>query len=197
MPEQKVKFNIKKVHVVPMITQGETPTYAQPIPIPGAVNFSLSPQGNVTPFFADGITYYQSYANNGYAGDLEVALFPESVLEKIWGMEIGETSKVITENANVESVPFALLFEEDGDTSETKFALYNCTATRPNRKFATNTESKQVQTQTISITAAPLENGKVLAMTGNQTPAIIKSEWYTNVYMENEEGEMIQDGNEN
>lgn len=191
MPEQKVKFNIKNVHIAPMTTRGETPTWGTPIKIPGAVNFALSPQGNVTPFYADGMTYYQSVANNGYTGDLEVAIFPESVLEAIYKMEIGTTSKVITENASVEQIPFALLFEEDGDTSGTKFVLYNCTATRPNRKFTTNTDSKQVQTQTITVTASPLENGKVMAMTGGETPANIKESWYTEVYIDTEKGETL------
>lgn len=182
----KVKYNIKNVHVAPMITQGSEPEWGTLIKIPGAVSFALSPQGNVTPFYADGITYYQSVANNGYTGDLEVALFPQSVLEAIFKMNVGETSKVIIENAHAEPVPFALLFEEDGDTSGTKFVLYNCTATRPSRKYSTNTDSKNVQTQTITVTASPLENGNVMAMTAADTPSDVKAGWYTNVYVETE-----------
>ena len=149
MPD-KVKFNIKNVHYAPMTTQGEIPGWGTPVKIPGAVAFSMEPEGDVTPFYADGITYYQSVANNGYSGDLEMALFPAEFLKSIYGIKEGDTSKVLTENARVEPVPFALLFEEDGDASGTKFVLYNCTATRPSRSFATTTESKEVQTQSIT-----------------------------------------------
>ena len=84
----------------------------------------------------------------------------------------------------MEPVPFALLFEEDGDQTGTKFVLYNCTATRPQRSFATNTESKEVQTQTITVTAAPLEDYKVMAMTQDTTPENTLSGWYESVYVE-------------
>ena len=180
----QVKFNIKNVHIAPMTTTGDTQAWGAPIKVPGAVSFALEPQGDVKPFYADGVAYYQSVANNGYAGDLEIALLPASVLKEIWKIEEGETSKVLIEKANVEPVPFALLFEEDGDKSGTKFVLYNCMATRPNRSFATNTENKEVQTQKISVTAAPLENGNVMAMTQEETPKETLDGWYKSVYVE-------------
>lgn len=180
----KVKFNIRNVHIAPMTTQGETPAWGEPIKVPGAVNFAMEPQGDVTPFYADGIVYYQSSANNGYSGDLEMAMFPVEILKAIYKIAEGTTSKVLTENSRMEPVPFALLFEEEGDASGTRFVLYNCTATRPNRSFATSTTSKEPQTQTITVTAAPLENGNVMAMTGDETPDDIKSGWYDAVYVE-------------
>lgn len=180
----KVKFNIKNVHVVPMTTTGSTPEWGTPIKIPGAVSFALDPQGDVTSFYADGIVYYQSTANNGYTGDLEVALFPAEMMKAIFHVVEGATSKVLTENANVEPTPFALLFEEDGDKSGTKFALYNCVGTRPTRSYATNTDTKTPQTQKMTITASPLENGNVLAMTQEDTPDDIKNNWYKSVYVE-------------
>lgn len=184
MAKDKVKFNIKNVHFAPMTVQGEMAEWGTPIKIPGAVSFALEPQGDVSPFYADGIVYYQSSANNGYSGDLEMALFPIEVLKAIYGVTEGATSKVITENANVESKPFALLFEEDGDSTGTKYVLYNCTATRPSRSYATTTNTKEPQTQKVTVTAAPMENGNVMAMTGDDTPENIKKAWYDAVYTE-------------
>lgn len=180
----KVKFNIKNVHYAPMTTTEDTPTWSAPIKIPGAVSFSLSPEGDVTPFYADGIAYYRSTANNGYSGDLEMALFPTSFLKDVYGITEGETSKVLTENALKEPKPFALLFEEDGDTTGTKFVLYNCVATRPSRSLATTTDKKEPQTQKVSITASPLENGNVMAMTQDTTPKETVKDWYTKVFEE-------------
>lgn len=182
--KDKVKFNIKNVHFAPMTSQGENPAWGTPIKVPGAVSFALEPQGDVTPFYADGIVYYQSVANNGYTGDLEMALFPVEILKEIYHVEEGTTSKVLTENAYTEATPFALLFEEDGDMTGTKYVLYNCTATRPSKSYATTTETKEPTTQSISVTAAPLENGNILAMTGDETPDEVKSAWYGSVYVE-------------
>lgn len=182
--KDKVKFNIKNVYIAPMKADGETTEWDAPIKVPGAVSLVLDPQGDVKPFYADGITYYQSTANNGYSGDLEVALFPREVLTAIWKMVEGKTSKVLVENAKDEPLSFALLFEEDGDKSGTKYVLYNCTGTRPKRTFSTNTEGKEVQTQTSTISSAPLENGSVMAMTQEDTPKTVLDEWYKKVYVE-------------
>ena len=180
----KVKFNIKNVHVAPMEEDGVNPKWGEIIKIPGAVTFALDPQGELTPFYADGVVYYQSQANNGYTGDLEVASFPAAFLKAIYQILEGESSKVLTENSNKEIKPFAMMFEEDGDVSGTKFVLYNCMATRPKRSFNTNTNTKTPQTQTISVTASPLENGSVMAMTQEDTPKDVVDNWYKNVFVE-------------
>lgn len=178
----KVKFNIKNVHYA--VYNAEDATWATPVAIPGAVNFSLEPQGDTSPFHADGIVYYQSTANNGYSGDLEVARFPDSFMTDVFGMVPGTTSKVLTENARTEPKAFALLFEEDGDVTGTKFVLYNCTATRPTRELATIEDTKEPQTQTSTITAIPMASGMVMAMAGDETPKAVLDDWYKTVYVE-------------
>lgn len=85
----KVKYNLKNVHAA-KLTRGEDGafTYAKPKAIPGAVSISLDAEGDSSPFYADGIVYFRSTANNGYSGDLEIALIPEwfrtEILRKNW-----------------------------------------------------------------------------------------------------------------
>ena len=78
--ENKVKYNIKNVYVAKQTeetTTGTTTyTYDTPKNIPGAVSISLDAQGDISTFYADGIAYYVTSANNGYEGDLEIALVP-------------------------------------------------------------------------------------------------------------------------
>ena len=81
--ENKVQFNIKNVHYAVMTADGETPTWENPIPVPGAVNLSLEASGEITPFYADGVVYYKSSSNNGYEGDLEMARFIDKMLQGI------------------------------------------------------------------------------------------------------------------
>ena len=101
MDKNKVQFNLKNVHYsVLSFTEGK-PTWAVPVAVPGAVTLTLDPQGSVEPFYADGIVYYQAIANNGYSGDLEMARYPDKMLTDVWGFELDDTNKVLTENANV------------------------------------------------------------------------------------------------
>ena len=77
----KVKFNLKNVHAAKLTekdAEGMTTfTYGTPKAIPGAVSISLDAEGESSPFYADGIVYFRSVTNNGYSGDLEIALIPE------------------------------------------------------------------------------------------------------------------------
>ena len=77
----KVKYNLKNVHAAKLtetVTNGVTSfSYGTPKAIPGAVSISLDAEGESSPFYADGIVYFRSVTNNGYSGDLEMALVPE------------------------------------------------------------------------------------------------------------------------
>lgn len=187
MPD-KVKFGIKNVHIFPIenLVDG-VPTYGDVIAVPGAVSFSLDAQGDIEPFYADNIVYYQASANNGYEGDLEIALIPDEVWTKIYGY-VADANGVITESASIEGKAFAMTFEEDGDVTGTKFVLYNCTATRPSRELNTIEDSKTPTTQTMTVAAAPLANGDVLAMTSDTTPSGVKEAWHQSVYISGHAG---------
>ena len=179
----KVKFNLLNVHYAPLtIGDNGTPSWGTPIPIPGAVTLTMSAAGNVTPFYADGRKYYVSASNNGYSGDLEIALIPDSFLKDVFKMKEDTSKKILSEYSNVESVPFALLFQFDGDSKGIRHFLYNCTATRPQINGSTNTESKTPQTETITLDAAPMENGLVRSRTTAETSDTDYNEWFSAVW---------------
>lgn len=186
--ENKVQFNLKNVHyaVLTETTTGGATTYSwgTPVAVPGAVNLNLEQQGEITKFYADGIVYYQSPVNNGYEGDLEMARMVDKMLQDVWGMTLGTTSKVLTENANTEAKAFALLFQIDGDADEDCYVLYNCTGTRPAIAAKTKEDTKEPQTQSSTISAAPLGNGNVMARTTSETPEVTKNGWFSQVFVE-------------
>ncbi len=179
--KNKVQFNLKNTHYAPYSIVDGVVKFETPVAIPGSVNLTLDQQGSVTPFYADGIVYYQAVANNGYAGDLEVARYPDQMLVDIWGFELN-TDKVLVENSNVEPKPFALLYQIDGDVNEDFYCLYNCTGTRPGIGSSTNTDTKTPQTRTSTISAVPLADGRVMARTTEETADNIKAEWFKSVY---------------
>lgn len=180
--ENKVQFNLKNVHYAVMTTTGASPAWSTPVAVPGAVSLSLDPQGEVSPFYADGIVYYQSAGNNGYSGDLTMARFPDQMMQDVWKFELNSTDKVLIENVNVEQASFALLFQIDGDADNQYYCLYNCTGTRPPIASQTNEDTKEPQTQASTISAVALENGNVMARTTAETTEEVKAQWFKKVY---------------
>ena len=183
----KIKYNLKNVHAAVMTattTDGTTTyTYATPKAIPGAVSISLDAEGESSPFYADGIVYFRTFANNGYSGDLEIALIPEWFRTEIL-KEVLDAKGVLVERAdNTDSVKFALLFEFDGDVNSIRHVLYNCTASRPSIESETKEDTIEPGTETLSLTADPREDGLVKSRTGDTTDATTYANWYKAVYL--------------
>lgn len=184
--ENKVKYNIKNVHVAKqtetVAADGITYEYAAPKNIPGAVSISLDAEGEISTFYADGIAYFVTSANNGYSGDLEMALIPSWFRVEILNETLDDNS-VLVENANNNTNPFALLFEFDGDAKAIRRCLYNCTCTRPSIESETKEETVEPGTETLSITNSPRADGLVKAQTGPDTAASTYADWYKSVYV--------------
>ena len=183
----KVKYNLKNVHaakLTEMADDGGTSVfaYATPQPIPGAVSISLDAEGETSPFYADGIVYFRSVTNNGYSGDLEIALIPEWFRTEIL-QEKKDDKGVLIEKSNVaESVKFALMFEFDGDVNAIRHVLYNCSASRPSIESETKEDTIEPGTETLSLTADPRSDGLVKARTGDTTDQTTYDNWYKTVY---------------
>jgi phi13 family phage major tail protein len=183
----KVKYNLKNVHAAKLtetVTEGVTSySYATPQAIPGAVSITLDAEGDSSPFYADGIVYFRSYANNGYSGDLEIALIPEWFRTEIL-KEVLDTNGILVEKAdNAESVKFALLFEFDGDERAIRHVMYNCSASRPSIESSTKEETIEPGTETLSLTADPREDGLVKSRIGDTTAKATYDGWYQSVYV--------------
>ena len=181
--KNKVKFNIRNVHYA-KLTVSETGevTFAKPVPMPGAVSLSLDPNGEPSVFYADGYAYYTISNNQGYEGDLELALVPESFRTDIL-KETMDSNSVLIEDATVETEKFALLFEFDGDVKKIRHVLYNCIASRPTIESSTKEDEIEVKTETLSITASPLSGGYVKSRTSDTTTEEAYEGWYQAVYL--------------
>ncbi len=178
----KIKYNLKNTHYA-KITVGVDGalTFGTPVAIPGSVSIALDAQGDITPFYADGIVYYKSAANNGYEGDLEIALVPEAFRTDILG-ETLDSKKVLIENSENHGSAFALLFEFAGDEKAIRHVLYNCVATRPSLESQTKEDTITPVTETLTISATPLSDGRVKAKTGDETESTTYTGWYDAVY---------------
>ncbi len=188
MSDNKVKYGLKNVHyAVATIAADGSATYGEVKPWPGGVSLSLDAQGGTTKFRADNINYWIGQSNNGYEGDLESALIPDSYRLDVLGETI-DANGVRVENVEAQTVAFALLFQFEGDAKATRHVLYNCTATRPSVSGSTTDEEIEPQTETITITAgsayfANYDGGKNLSKGSAAVGDAAYAGWFGSVYV--------------
>lgn len=184
MPEatkNKVKYGLSKCYyAVATIAADGTATFGAPKALPGAVSLSLDAQGEITPFRADNMDYWISSSNNGYEGDLEIAIIPEEFKADVLNEYEDTTQKVFYETTDADPTHFALLFQFEGDIHATRHVLYNCVATRPQVSGETTpTGGVEPQTETISVTASSIYNA---GLQKSLVKASSKSDTTTGVY---------------
>mgnify|MGYP003519931177 CR=1 FL=1 len=106
--KNKVKFGLKNCHyALVTIDEDGKVTFGTPVSMPGSVSLSLDAEGDNDPFYADDSVYYMVSNNNGYSGDFELALIPESFLVDVLH-ETEDANGVLVENKDVEPEHFAL-----------------------------------------------------------------------------------------
>ena len=180
MANNKVKFGLSNCVMAVINSDG---TYGSPISVPGAVNLSLEPQGDTNDFYADNYIYFSATANQGYEGDLEIALIPDTIRTTIMGETVDSNGAYI-ETSNDKFKNFAFGFQIDGDAKNRKYWYYNCSLTRPNTNGATIEESKEPQTETLTIKAMPRPSDKLVRifMELNETNTAAYNAFFTTVY---------------
>lgn len=179
----KVKYGLKNVHyaVVTFASDG-TPTFGSVVAIPGAVDMSLSKNGDTYEFYADGGVYFEIADNVNYDGDLELALIPDGFRTAVLNESL-DSKNVMFEGADAEKVHFALLFEFTGDANAIRHVLYNCTAQESEISGTTKGDNIEVKTEKLHIVAKPLPGGgNIKAKTGATTDATTYNDWYNAVY---------------
>ena len=188
MPEtsNKVKFGLSNVHIAKITEADGEITYGTPFAMPGAVSLTAEPEGETTPFYADNIQYYVAVANNGYTGDLEIAMTPKEFLTQILGQE-EDTNGALFESSDDVNARFALMGEIEGDVKKRRFIYYDCTAARPSAEMNTVEDTKEPQTDTISITMTPRSSDKEIkaVIEPNETNQDVYDTFFTKVYEKN------------
>jgi len=181
MDANKVRFGLNNVHyaIITGYDEDDLPIYDTPKRFKGAVNLSLDPSGETSNFYADNGIYYVLKSTSGFEGDLEMAFITDEVAVDLLG-DVYDSNGLLVEATTAEVVHFALMFEFEGDKNKIKHCILDCTASRSTLEGSTLEENKEVQTETLSITAAPLANGVVKY----RTSATTTDTQYKNFYNE-------------
>ncbi|TYR75584.1 phage tail protein [Rossellomorea vietnamensis] len=179
----KVTFGLKNVHYATFTESAGSITYDEPVKVPGAVELSLEPRGEMVEFYADDMIFYSAANNQGYDGTISLANIPEQFAVDALGETKDETDMVLTENSNAKGKKFALLFEFDGDVKAVRHVLYSCSANRPTVGSSTRTDSVEPNTNELSFIAGPRETDyAVKTKTTTETPVEVYDSWYSAVY---------------
>lgn len=179
----KISYGLKNVYFANYTVVDGVITYENPVRLPGAVELSLEPRGDMVEFYADDMLYYSASNNQGYDGTLSVAVIPEAFAIEALGETLDETDFVLTETSSSKGRPFALMFEFDGDVKAVRHVLYSCTASRPTVSSSTKTNTAEPSPNELTFVASPRETDtRVKTKTTEKTPAAIYDAWYTEVY---------------
>jgi phi13 family phage major tail protein len=179
----KVTFGLKNVHYATYTESAGVITYDAPVAIPGAVELSLEPRGDMTEFYADNMLYYAASNNQGYDGTLSIAHIIEQFAVDALGEEQDETDMVLTEKADAKGKNFALMFEFDSDVKAVRHVLYNCSANRPTVSSSTKTDSVEPTPNELTFVASPRSTDlAVKTKTTDTTPQAIYDAWYDAPY---------------
>ncbi|OFD80170.1 prophage pi2 protein 39 [Bacillus mycoides] len=116
--ENKVQFGLKNVHYATFEEKDGVVTFETPTPLPGGVELTFEPRGDLIEFYADDMLYYAASNNQGYDGTLSIASIPEKFAIDALGEQLDEVDGVLNELADAKGKSFALLFEFDGDKKQ-------------------------------------------------------------------------------
>lgn len=179
----KVQYGLKSVYYATVTVGTNSVTYGTPVAWPGAVSLALDSEGDTNDFFADNSKYFTAIANNGYSGDFESALIPDSFKTDIMGETVGTGANagIYFEDATVQPKAFALLFQFEGDESATRFILYNCKMARPSIESSTTEDGIEVQTVSAEVTASPRAFDSIVKGVCASTASTAYSNWFTTV----------------
>ena len=157
----KIKYGLCNVHIaVASIGSTGAATYQTPIAVPGAVSMSMDPQTEETVFHADNRRYYTTKSNTGYEGNITLARVPKNVKTAILGEKV-DSKGMLLESQDAQPVPFALLFQFEGDANATRHVIYNCLAGRPTVSGETKGDTIEPQTEELSVSAGAVYNSNL------------------------------------
>lgn len=184
--EEKIVYGLSNVHYAPYTIEAGIITFGTPIAIPGAVEMTNEPVGDPIEFYADNMVYYYADNNQGYEGTLSIARLPDSFKQDILKEELDDTDKVLMEYADVQTKPFALLFQFENDVKARRHVLFNCNARRPALSSSTKTDSTEPSQTELTYKATPIvinQRPIVKVSTTFETPDTIYNGWFQNVWM--------------
>ncbi len=187
---EKITYGVGNIHYASKTESAlGVPSYGSMKAWAGATELSLPPIGEKTPLYADNVVYYKAVSNQGYEGNLSVYQIPEDFKTNHIG-EYKDANGVLIEKSTSIPLDFALLGEfllgdDEADAVSTakRFALYNCSAGRPDFASTTKQDTIEAVTMSVPITASPTISDEIIKATiKKEDNESLYNAWFDSVY---------------
>lgn len=162
MPNNKITFGLRNVHYskASISTSGSW-SFATPVALPGAQEFSSEVVGGSTNVYADDTLYASLVQNAGRTLTLKFTEIPDSFKTDILGYKTLANGNLV-EIANAPVVTFALGFEFQGDVKARRVWYYLCNVTPISEATKSKADSIEANSISLTVTARPVEVGEDL-----------------------------------
>jgi phi13 family phage major tail protein len=150
----KIRYGISNVHIgLYTVAADGTVTMGTPMHIPGAVSMSMDPESEENVFYADNTAYYTGYSDNGYTGELVMALFPDAFLTTFMNyVELADGGIAQIKGGSKPSVYIA--FQGEGDQEGRRGILYNVSLGSIQQEHNTKEDTVEPDTETLPFTCS-------------------------------------------
>ena len=165
-------------------TNGQyTETYATPVRLLGARSISMPAQNENVNFPADNDpNYWRQNVFSGYEGTLTLATLEDDFRKAVLG-EKQDTNSLVGESLNDKPVPFALIFQFEGDDKATRHVLYRCIAGKPDIDSETRDTTITPNEISIPITAGGRLSDGLVKWKALATATTAYNGWNNAVYV--------------
>lgn len=164
MANNKITFGLRNVHYsIATQSEGGVWSFATPVALPGAQEFSSEIVGGSTSIYADDIVYGIINQHAGRTITLKLIELTEEFKTAILGYKKLANGNLV-EVANAKPVTFALGLEFDGDVKHRRAWFYLCNVTPVGESSKSKADSIEANSVTLNITARPIEVGDDLVL---------------------------------
>ena len=178
---QRIRIGFQDVYYAKATITAGVVTYATPKQLLGGRSMSLSPTGSATGWNADNDpNYWINYGQQGFDGTLNVASVSDDFMQDCLGY-VADSNGVLSLSDNATFNPFALLWQQNGDSANTRWVLYLCRCTGIGHEAQTGLAEDPTEYQIpISASARP-DTGMVEAkLTDDESSNY--TNWFSTVY---------------
>ena len=148
----KVMFGVSNLHVgLYNVSTSGSVTLGTPYARPGTVKISMEPQSDENKFYADNVTYWSGYSDNGYEGEIENALFPDDFKTKFMNYK-ALADGGIAQVKGEQNKKVYIAFQSEGDDKARRGIFYNVTLGQITREYNTTEDTIEPATATLPFT---------------------------------------------
>jgi len=159
-------------------------TYGTPKALKGAVGITLPASNESIQFPADNdANYFMQQVFSGYSGgSLELRYLDDQFRKDVFGNGVDDNT-ILEENINDKPKFVALLFQFEGDSTNTRYCLYRVSIGLPDTSSSTKTTTIPEVTLSLPLSAGGrISDGLVKTKADETANAVQYAAWFSTVY---------------